>query len=132
MILIGLVLSLTIFLFSCFTLTYRLQSINRAVFNTPVEIFELSIPIANIDETDVYFDKTTLENKLNDYYESTISDFFKTYEVNYYYYNQADKSICVSEHCNAVEITISGNYFLGLTYEQSLNYEIHRGAKYGQ
>ena len=81
MILIGLVLSLTIFLFSCFTLTYRLQSINRAVFNTPVEIFELSIPIANIDETDVYFDKTTLENKLNDYYESSISDFFKTYEI---------------------------------------------------
>ena len=132
MIVLALVISLTVFLFASFTLSYRLQTINRAIINTPVEIFELSIPVANIDETNLYFDKNTLESKVLTYYQNSIGEYFKTYHVSFYYYNQADKSICVSDKCNAVEITVNGNYMFNFNYEKSISYEIHKGAKYGQ
>ena len=132
MIMLSLVVCLTLFLFSSFTLSFRLQTINRTIINTPLEIFELSIPIANIDETSLYFDKVKLEKSVRSYYEETISEYFKTYTVSFYYYNQADKSICVSDHCDAVEITVEGNYMFNFQYEKSISYEIHKGAKYGQ
>ena len=132
MILLAFITALTIFLFSGFTLTYRLQTINRAIINTPLEIFETSIPLANIDESNLYFNKMKLEGKILDYYSSTIAPYFKTYDVEFYYYNQSDKSICVSDYCNAVEITITGNYYLTFNYERAITYEIHKGAKYGQ
>ena len=132
MILLSLITALTIFLFAGFTLTYRLQTINRAIINTPIELFETSIPLANVDEENLYFDKKRLETKVTDYYSSSIGPYFKSYDVSFYYYNQTDKSICVSDTCNAVEITITGNYFLSFEYERTINYEIHKGAKYGQ
>ena len=132
MILLALVTALTIFLFASFTLTYRLQTINRAIINTPVELFELSIPLVNVDENNLYFDKTKLENKVLSYYSEKFDGLFKSYDVDFYYYNQNDKSICVDDECNAVEITVTGNYFLTFNYEKSISYEIHKGAKYGQ
>ena len=132
MILLALVTALTMFLFASFTLTYRLQTINRAIINTPVELFELSIPLVNVDENNLYFDKTKLENKVLSYYSEKFDGLFKSYDVDFYYYNQNDKSICVDDECNAVEITVTGNYFLTFNYEKSISYEIHKGAKYGQ
>ena len=132
MILLMLVTALTIFLFASFTLTFRLQTINRAIISTPVELFETSIPVANVDENNFYFDKTTLESRILNYYSETISSYFKSYDVDFYYYNQSDKSICVSDECNAVEITVTGNYIFNFSYARSIFYEIHRGAKYGQ
>lgn len=132
MILLALVTALTIFLFAGFTLTYRLQTINRAIINTPIEIFETSIPLANVDEANLYFDKSKLETNVLDYYSSTIGLLFKSYNVDFYYYNQNNQSICVSDYCNAVEITVSGNYFLSFNYERVVTYEIHKGARYGQ
>ncbi len=132
MILLALVLSLTIFLFSAFTLSYRLQTINRVIINTPIEIFELAIPLANIDETNIYFDKNKLESNVLTYYQDNLSELFKSYKVSFYYYNQENGSICVSEHCNAVEITVDGIYMWNFHYERSIEYEIHKGAKYGQ
>lgn len=132
MILLMLVISLIIFLFSSFTLSYRLQTINRIVINTPVEIFELSIPIVNIDESNLYFDKKKLETSVLQYYQNNLSDYFKTYDVSFYYYNQSDESICVNDQCNAVEITIDGIYMFNFHYERTINYEIHKGAKYGE
>ena len=132
MILLALVTALTMFLFASFTLTYRLQTINRAIINTPVELFELSIPLVNVDESNLYFDKTKLENKVLSYYSEKFDGLFKSYDVDFYYYNQNDKSICVDDECNAVEITVTGNYFLTFNYEKSISYEIHKGAKYGQ
>ena len=132
MILLALVVSLTIFLFASFTLSFRLQTINRVIINTPIEIFELSIPLANIDEENVYFDKNKLESKVLSYYQNNISEYFKSYDVSFYYYNQADNSICVSDQCNAVEITVDGIYMFNFHYEKTIEYEIHKGAKYGQ
>ena len=132
MILLALVVSLTIFLFASFTLSFRLQTINRVIINTPIEIFELSIPLANIDEENVYFDKNKLESKILSYYQNNISEYFKSYDVSFYYYNQADNSICVNDQCNAVEITVDGIYMFNFHYEKTIEYEIHKGAKYGQ
>lgn len=124
---------LTIFMFNSFTATFHIQTVNRAVIYTPIEIFEASIKIVNIeDEDNLYFDDNLLINNLQNYYSDTISSHLTNYTVSTYFYNQADGSICVSGKCNAVEVTIHGTYSYFFEYDRSITYEIHKGAKYGQ
>ncbi len=120
-------------MFSCFTASFHLQTVNRAVIYTPIEIFESSIDIINSDDSDnLYFNKTLLANNLNSYYEKTIKDHLTSYTVKEYFYNQEDDSICVNDKCTAVEVTVSGQYSFFFNYSRSITYEIHQGDKYGQ
>ena len=99
----------------------------------PIEIFETAINVANIDEAEgLYFNKSRLNSNLNKYFQKTISPALKDYSYSLYYYNQEDGSICTSEKCNAVEVTVTGHYSFNFTYLRTVNYEIHKGEKYGQ
>ena len=131
MIMMLFVISLTLFLFSSFTLSYRLQTINRVVINTPISIFESSISLLHyIEEHNLYFDKEALRKNLINYYDENLEKVFKDYEMTLYFYNQESQSICVSDQCDAVKVTISGNIFFQMEINRSVNYEIHKGAKY--
>ncbi len=133
MIILFFVFSLTIFLFSSFTISLRLQTINRAIIYMPIEVFETAIQVVNIDETEgLYFVKSRLQSNLDDYFEETVSRVMNDYSYSLYYYNQEDGSICTSDKCDAVEVTLTGHYIYNFSYTKSVNYEIHRGAKYGQ
>ena len=133
MIILLFVFTLTTFLFSSFTISLKLQTINRAIIYMPIEIFETSIQVVNIDETEnLYFDKNLLDTNVNRYLEEKLSNVMKDYSYSFYYYNQDDGSICTSGKCNAVEVTVSGHYAYNFSYSRSVNYEIHKGAKYGQ
>lgn len=133
MMMIMLVFLLTVFLFSSFTISLKLQTINRAVIYMPKEIFETAIPIVNIDETSgLYFNKTKLANNIETYLDEKISRLMSDYTYSLYYYNQTNGSICTSANCNAVEVTVTGHYSFDFLYERSISYEIHRGATYGQ
>ena len=133
MMIIMLVFSLTIFLFSSFTISLKLQTINRAVIYIPKEIFETAIPIVNIDESNgLFFNKTKLASNLDTYFEDKLSKLMSDYTYTLYYYNQSNGSICTSTNCNAVEVTVSGHYSFNFLYERSISYEIHKGATYGQ
>lgn len=133
MIILLFVFTLTTFLFSSFTISLKLQTINRAIIYMPIEIFETSIQMVNIDETEnLYFDKNLLDTNVNRYLEEKLSNVMKDYSYSFYYYNQDDGSICTSGKCNAVEVTVSGHYAYNFSYSRSVNYEIHKGAKYGQ
>ena len=121
------------FMFSSFTLSYRLSTINQVVIYTPIEIFEKSISLVNLDEHHTLsFDKTLLRTNLKNYYDENLHNVFKNYSLDLYYYNQSDGSICTSDKCDAVEVTVSGAYMYSFRYSRSVKYEIHKGAAYGQ
>ena len=133
MIILMFVFALTTFLFSSFTISLKLQTINRAVIYMPLEIFETAIPIANIDESEgLHFNKSRLTNNLDEYFERKLKNVMRDYSYSLYYYNQEDQSICTTTNCNAVEVTVTGHYAFNFAYSRSVSYEIHKGAKYGQ
>lgn len=133
MIVLLFVFTLSAFLFSSFTISLKLQTINRAVIYMPIEIFETAIPVANIDENEgLYFNKDWLTNNLDSYFENKLSRIMKDYSYSLYYYNQNDQSICINDKCDAVEVTVTGHYAFNFLYSRSINYEIRKGAKYGQ
>lgn len=133
MIILMFVFSLSIFLFSSFTISLKLQTINRAVIYIPKEIFETAIPTVNVDiSEDLYFDKAKLLSNLGSYFDEKLSNVMKNYTYTIYYYNQDDGSICTDNKCNAVEVTVSGYYAYTFLYSRTITYEIHKGAKYGQ
>lgn len=133
MMILMLVFLLTIFLFSSFTISLRLQTINRAIIYMPVEIFETAIVTLNIDiDEGLYFSNSRLTSNLDDYFGEKLSDVMKDYSYSLYYYNQEDGSICTSGKCNAVEVTVTGHYAYSFSYSRTISYEIHKGAKYGQ
>ena len=132
MIIMFFVFLLTTFLFSSFTISLKLQTINRAIIYMPVELFETAIPVTNINENEwLYFDKAKLNNNLSTYFENKLSNVMSDYTYSLYYYNQADGSICTSNKCNAVEVTVTGHYSFNFLYSRSVSYEIHKGALYG-
>lgn len=98
----------------------------------PIEIFETAIPITNINEDEwLYFDKAKLNNNLSTYLENKLSNIMSDYSYSLYYYNQNDGSICTSNKCNAVEVTVTGHYSFNFPYSRSISYEIHKGELYG-
>ena len=133
MIIMFFIFAFTAFLFSSFTISFKLQTINRAIIYMPVEVFETAIPLVNVDISNgLYFDKTKLNKNVNNYLQSKLTGVMKDYTYSLYYYNQEDESICTSDKCNAVEVTVNGHYAYNFTYTRSVSYEIHKGAKYGQ
>lgn len=133
MIIMLFVFSLTAFLFSSFTISFQLQTINRAIIHMPVEVFETAIPLDNVDISQgPYFDKTKLSINVRNYLQSKLSTCMKDYTFSFHFYNQTNQSICTSGKCDAVELTVSGHYFYNFSYERTINYEIHKGAKYEQ
>ena len=133
MIVLLFVFAFTSFLFSSFTISFQLQTINRAIVYMPVEVFETAIPLVNIDLSQgLYFDKTKLNKNVDAYLQSKLSKTMKDYTYSLYYYNQEDESICTSDKCTAVEVTVNGHYAYNFAYTRSVKYEIHKGAMYGQ
>lgn len=131
MIMMFFVITLTIFLFSSFQVSNRLMTINRVVVNTPIQLFETSIiTIKYPDEKVLYFNKELLKTNLSKYYDDNLLKVFKNYQMELYYYNQENGSLCLSDQCNAVEVMIKGKYILDMDYLRSIKYEIHKGAKY--
>ena len=49
------------------------------------------------------------------YYENVIPKYSKDYSINFYYYNSNNESMCLTDECDGVEITI--NCKLNITYE---------------
>lgn len=132
MIIAFLVVVVAIISFSFFTVTIRINAINRVVIATPIEIFETSIPLLDEDEEkNIYFDKEVLEEKLTNYYFSNLDKYTKEITLDFYYYNQIDKSYCVNDQCTAVEVCLESEIVFDFQYSRTMYYEIKKGA-YGR
>lgn len=116
---------------SLLTISTNMSAANRIILNTPKSIFEVSIPLAINDEDFVpYFDKDKLLIGLTSYYDSNLSKYVKNYSLDIYYYNQSDRSYCVSDLCRAVEVNVNANLNFNINMERSIFYEIMEG-RYG-
>lgn len=110
-----------------FTITYRLNGVNRALFNIPISIFETSIPLVTDDGVpEMYFDRNTLNSKLSSYFSASLKKYVNSYQVDYYYYNQYDDSICRGNMCDAIEITLNANVVLTVKYHKVARFYIQR------
>ena len=120
-------LFLTVASFSIFITTHRVNGINRSLYNIPISIFESSIPLAQeSDEPIVYYDKEVLESKLTSYFKKELVKYTNRYNVSYYYYEQSDKSVCTSDYCSAVEITVTARITLEMRYQKSASFYIQK------
>ena len=108
-----------------FTVTYRLNGINRSLYNIPISIFESSIPLLDYnEEIGLYYNKETLKQKLTYYFNISISGLCHSYEMDLYFYNQGDDSVCLSKYCNAVEITINAKVIFFTEYHRTARFYI--------
>lgn len=126
-----LVVVMALLSFQFFTVTTKINVLNRVVVNTPISLFEASIPlVSDEEEISLYFDKPLLEANLSDYYQHNLHRYVKRYTLSYYYYNQEDQSYCVDDLCNAVEVSITANVVFSFSYSRIMFYEI-RSSHYG-
>ena len=103
---------------------FSYQGVNRAVINTPIEAMYSSI---RFEDGEQYFDKEVLENKLLNYYDASLSRYTKNMEIEFYYYNIDDGSMCLTNKCNAVEISVDCKLTFDVKYHRVMYYEIKGG-----
>ena len=110
-----------------FTFTYRINGINRAVYNIPISIFEASIPLVqDAEEPKIYFDKDYLENYLTSYFDKVIYRYTDKYRILFYYYVQDDYSMCRTDYCDSVEVTLSARITLFSNYSKTMRFYVHK------
>lgn len=125
----NIIFSITIGILSLqfFTFTYRINGINRIVYNIPISIFEAAIPLVqDSDAPKMYFDKQYLSSELTSYFDKIIYRYTDRYSFNCYYYVQGDYSICRSEYCDAVEVTLNARITLFSDYSRTMRFYIHK------
>jgi hypothetical protein len=122
---IFLAILLAVVSFNFFTVTYKLNGINRTLLFTPTSIFEVNVPLVDFNENlDLYFDKEKLESDLTSYYDSNLIRYTSEYDISFYYLNIEDKSLCISDFCKAVEVTVNSEILFGFQYEKTMRFEI--------
>ena len=125
----NILLSITIGILSLqfFTFTYRINGINRVMFNMPISIFEASIPLVqDTSEPILYFDREYLLNELTSYVDKSIYKYTDRYSLDLYYYDQDDYSICRGDYCNAVDVTLNTRITLFDDYSKTMRFYIHK------
>ncbi len=125
----NILMSITIGILSLqfFTFTYRINGINRVMFNMPISIFEAAIPLVqNNKEPIIYFDKDYLRLELTSYIDKSIYKYTDRYSLDLYYYDQDDYSICRGDYCNAVEVTLNARITLFDDYSKTMRFYIHK------
>lgn len=110
-----------------FSFTYRINGINRVMYNIPISIFESSIPLVQTSNNPIiYFDKTYLEQELTSYIEKSIYKYTDRYSLDFYYYVQSDFSICRDDYCTAVEVTLNAKITLFDDYKKNARFYIQK------
>lgn len=104
-----------------FALNYSIQGLNRAILYTPIEIMYKGLvtygdkPLISRDD----FEYIVLS-----YYNNIIPRYSKNYTVDFYYYNLSDQSMCLTNNCEGVEITINCKLNLTYDYHRVMYYEL--------
>ena len=93
--------------------------------NAPISLFETAIELMDINEDNgPIFNKETLENNLTSYFDFSLPHYTDEYEVNFYYYNPSDHSVCLNEKAKAVEVSVSASFIFAFQYQKTMFYEI--------
>lgn len=114
---------LTLFCGQLFFLNYSIQGLNRAIISTPIEMMTIGV---RYGEDGVFLNKTAFENAVKDYYDSQLYRYAKSYDLSFYYYNASDGSMCLTNDCSAVEITVDCKLMSTYDYHRVMYYELGR------
>ena len=71
-----------------------------------------------------YFKQEIDEKTLITYYDYSLSRYTNNHEVDFYYYNRTDGSMCLANECDAVEISIKCKLIFNYDYSRTMYYEI--------
>jgi hypothetical protein len=104
-----------------FSLSFSIQGLNRAIINTPIEMMYRTVAF---DNSEMKFEKEKFEENIMSYYDSTIVRYSKSYEVDFYYYELEDGSMCLSDYCSGVEITVNCKLMMDYTFRRVMYYEL--------
>lgn len=122
---VGIALIVMVMAINCFTLTFRLNGINRTLLDTPISLFEVAVPtVQETDEIVMYFDRDKLIDSLTYYYDSKLVEYVDEYTINYYFSNVGEEAICTTDYCDAVEVNISANVVFNVYYNKTMRFEI--------
>lgn len=104
-----------------FCLNFSIQGLNRAIISTPI-----SYLIESIQEVDgdakFLVDKT--EENLLAYYDKTLTKYVKDYDIEIYFYNTNDNSMCLTSYCDGLEIRVDATILLTYQYHRVMYYEL--------
>ena len=104
-----------------FVLNYSIQGLNRAIVFTPIEMMYKSVS-AYSETPD--FNRKDFEYIIMRYYDHIIPRYSKDYEVDFYYYNLQDGSMCLTDTCKGVEITVNCKLNVTYQYHRVMYYEL--------
>ena len=84
--------------------------------------------IVNFEDTIVF--KTSSEENIKRIVDIIRYDYVVTFHLGDidYYYNQEDESICKTDQCSAIEITLSTNIIFNYKYQKSASFYIRRNT----
>lgn len=118
-------LSTALFSFEMFSITAKVSGLNKTMLNIPMAIFSYSVP--QLLGEHFYFDKTTLENKLDEYFQTNITRLVNEYTVSYSYYNTSYQGICMSDQCDQVRVTLTANIDGLYNFRRTMEYYLGEG-----
>lgn len=104
-----------------FDLSFSIHGIQRAIINTPIELMHSTVLIS---DDGIHFNKEKLESTVLNYYQNILPRYTKQYDVDFYYYNLSDGSMCIEELCSGVEITVECKLTFVKDYKRTMFYEI--------
>ena len=107
-----------------FSLSFSIQGIKRALVCTPIELMHSTVLFK---EDGVHFNKSKFEEVIISYFDNVIPRYAKEHDVEFYYYNLLDGSMCIEDDCDGVEITLNCKLTIGYEYSKTMFYEI-RGS----
>jgi len=108
-----------------FALNYSIQGLNRAILYTPIEIMYKGV--ASLGEKPL-ISRDDFEYILMSYFDHIIPRYSKEYTVDFYYYNLSNKSMCLTDNCEGVEITIDCKLNITYQYHRVMYYELKESS----
>lgn len=107
-------------------LNYQIQGLNRSIITTPIELMYKSVLVYGEQPM---FEKSDFEDIVLSYYSTILTKYSKDYSVSFYYYNSEDYSMCLTNECDGVEITIDCKLNMTYQYHRVMFYEMSEGVQ---
>ena len=121
MIIVFLSAILMVFCVYFFSLSFSIQGVKRALISAPIELMHSAVLF---QDDGVHFNKTKFENVVITYFGKIIPRYASEHDVEFYYYNLSDGSMCIEDQCDGVEITLNCKLTIGYEYSNTMFYEI--------
>lgn len=118
-------LSLALFSYEMFSLSSKISNLNKTMLNIPLSIFSYSVPLGN--QTELHFDKTILERKLDEYFNKNVTKLVGNFTTKYTYFSSKTQSICMSENCDTIHVCLDANIDSLYQYHRVMYYSLGVG-----